>query len=260
MNLSAEIPKPGESMSVWQEKRLRTDDRMIGNLPSKLGTSKADIFDLKDGDTPSSLTAIVLICLLYFLGGPSLYAAFGLLGYSLKTTKYYIVAGTGCPPGTASATISATGQSLSLKYTTFQANAGPGFGFSDNRKNCQATLVVQVPTGYQFALNRFTYNSQYALDYGVAATYTTTYYFQSSLSEGIAGGNITGPAASRSRNLSNPSSPAVWSSCGETSLVNINTAVRVSNSANADNSGHVLVVTKSDVAYVILPYSSISLS
>ncbi|PPQ87811.1 hypothetical protein CVT25_008855 [Psilocybe cyanescens] len=82
--------------------------------------------------------------------------AVGTLGQAFSVTDY-IVAGTGCPPGTTTAAISATGKAFSLIYSSFIAQSGPGTKYSDSRKNCQATLNIQVPAGYQFSLNNANY-------------------------------------------------------------------------------------------------------
>ncbi|KAH9474318.1 putative secreted protein [Psilocybe cubensis] len=147
------------------------------------------------------------------------------LGQDYAVTDY-IVAGTGCPPGTAKALISETGKALVLVYSNFFATSGPGTKYSDSRKNCQATFNVQVPAGYQFALNNAKYHVAYQLASGASATYTTSYYFQASI-EGSTGNGFINGTTSGSKNVNTALAPAVWSPCGKTSLVNVNTAVRV---------------------------------
>ncbi|KAF9045073.1 hypothetical protein BJ165DRAFT_1475072 [Panaeolus papilionaceus] len=153
----------------------------------------------------------------------------------------YILSGTGCARGSATATISDDMRSISLKYQSFVANAGPGVADSNNRKNCQLTLAVSAPAGYQFAFNDFSYSGRYALDSGIKAQYQTDYYFQSSIQESTGVVNVAGPAANSTRYISTTPKPLVWSPCGKSSIVGINSAVRVDNSASANGSGLISV-------------------
>ncbi|PPQ99400.1 hypothetical protein CVT24_005383 [Panaeolus cyanescens] len=164
----------------------------------------------------------------------------------------YILSGTGCARGTATATISDDAKSISLKYQSFVANAGPGVADSNNRKNCQLTLVVNVPSGYQFAFNDFSYSGRYALDSGVKGQFQTDYYFQSSIDESTGTVTVAGPASNSTRTLSTTPKNLLWSPCGKSSIVGVNSSLRVDNSASGNASGSVSVTTLS------IPVDSIS--
>ncbi|TFK33323.1 hypothetical protein BDQ12DRAFT_738833 [Crucibulum laeve] len=149
----------------------------------------------------------------------------------------YGVVGTGCAPGTVNTTLTDDKKRLSLRYTNFVAKAGPSYDYDDNRKNCQITFTVQVPSGYQFAFDKFTSTGRYAVDSKVQATHKTYYYFQSGLAQSQGSTTITGSASDDSVILTDVFKPAIWSPCGQATVVGINTALRVDNSDNANGSG-----------------------
>ncbi|KAF8150803.1 hypothetical protein B0H34DRAFT_152669 [Crassisporium funariophilum] len=151
-------------------------------------------------------------------------------------TSLWISLFAGCVPGSVTANVTADAKNISVKYGSFVANAGPSFGYDDNRKNCQLTLSVKVPAGYQFAFDRFSHNGAYSIAAGVKATYNTSYYFQAAIEEAQGGTTSLGPAKEDGA-LTGLLTPILWSPCGQNVLVGINTAVRVDNSANTGASG-----------------------
>jgi len=140
----------------------------------------------------------------------------------------YSAVGTGCPKGTVYGTVSANGQGLTFRYSAFTASVNANSYPSDSRKNCQATVTVKVPPGYQFSFNRFTYDGKYALQEGVKSTYETYYYFQATLPQGEGSGTINGAASDNGCTLSH-AVPAVWSACGQDAIVGIDSSVVTTN-------------------------------
>ncbi|KAF9531275.1 hypothetical protein CPB83DRAFT_892109 [Crepidotus variabilis] len=153
--------------------------------------------------------------------------------YSIKS---YAFLGTGCPAGSTTVATDAKNQALLARFNAFTANVGPGVPISHSRKNCDATLTISVPDGYKFSFNHFGYYTGYSLDKSVNARYNTYYYFQSDIAEGGGNGNVTG-LSSDLKYISTPVSPPVWSDCGIDATVIVDTAVRVSNTANRSGSG-----------------------
>ncbi|KAF9485155.1 hypothetical protein BDN70DRAFT_982945 [Pholiota conissans] len=148
----------------------------------------------------------------------------------------YIASGTGCSPSTFSSSLASDGKNVGLKYGSFTAYAGPSYSYDDGRKNCQLTLSVKVPGGYQFAFDKFNHNASYAIGQDVTGSFKTSYYFQATLPEAEGDGTIAGPAK-LDTTLTDNFSPLVWSPCGQNAVVGINTEVRVDNGNNNAASG-----------------------
>ncbi|TEB32953.1 hypothetical protein FA13DRAFT_233590 [Coprinellus micaceus] len=146
------------------------------------------------------------------------------------------VIGTGCQPGTAQASVK--NGVVSIEASNFIASAGPGVSYSSGRKNCQATLTVSVPSGYQFGFAETKLPAQVKTDSGVQVSARSEYYFQGELTKDQ--DTSTVPAGSSGTvTLVNSYGPSAWSSCGGSSIVNINTSLRASNANNRGGSGSI---------------------
>jgi len=153
--------------------------------------------------------------------------------------------GSGCPAGSAQYLLAEDMSSVTVTLSEFGAEAGPGISITENRKACQMALTVSVPGGFSFGLATVDYRGFYQLDSGVQAIQNAVYYWQSALIEAVANGDITGPVVGDEytyRNMFNITS-AVYSPCGGTAVLNINSGVQVSNAGNPAGSG--LITTDS---------------
>src|SRR4029453_11367189 len=65
--------------------------------------------------------------------------------------------GTGCAPGTAEVALSDDHQAVTVMYSEFVAEVGPGIPLSASRKNCQLNINVHVPGGITFAIAEVDY-------------------------------------------------------------------------------------------------------
>ncbi|RXW20948.1 hypothetical protein EST38_g4906 [Candolleomyces aberdarensis] len=151
------------------------------------------------------------------------------------------VLGTGCPPGSAYYSINPDKTTVKVEFSGFIAEAGPGIAIRNNRKACQLTLGVSVPAGFAFGVDTVDYRGDYQLGSGVTASHQTFYYFQGQLVQATASSTIIGPASSGDYNPGPPFDLAstVTSPCGVSTVLNINSDVRVSNSANKTASGYI---------------------
>lgn len=86
-------------------------------------------------------------------------------------------AGTGCPAGSVASTSSNDKTVLTLLYSNYVASIGPGTAVTDRRKNCQVTLNVHYPGGFQYSIFSADYRGYEELDAGVTGTQLATYYF-----------------------------------------------------------------------------------
>ncbi|EAU85095.1 hypothetical protein CC1G_08068 [Coprinopsis cinerea okayama7 len=155
--------------------------------------------------------------------------------------------GTGCPPGTVVGRVNKD-DSLSLFFAKFRADAGPTFDLSEGRTNCQLTLDVDIPAGYQFAFDKTVLNTAYAVDSKVDAISKTYYYFQGQLDQATGSATVSGPA-SGSGTVTHKFSPTIWSPCGSSAIVGINTSLRIDN-GNSNARGHIAVRNSTDASFI----------
>ena len=139
--------------------------------------------------------------------------------------------GSGCPLGTVAENVSADAKAFTLTFSDYIAEAGPGVSLRDGRRNCQVTLDLKVPQGWQYSFGTFDYRGYVFLDRGMQAAHNTSYYFQgqgdTGRFESVMHGDIDRDYTFRD---SIALGSMVWSSCDASRALNINTAINVRNS------------------------------
>ncbi|KAH8796230.1 hypothetical protein DL96DRAFT_1083604 [Flagelloscypha sp. PMI_526] len=122
----------------------------------------------------------------------------------------------------------------------YAVSAGPGVPISENRKNCQLTLSVHVPSGFTFAIIDVGYHGYYQLDTGVKGYHSAIYYFQGQVAQGESRSTINGPVDGGDITYRDEfnSTPTVYAPCGQDSILNLNSQVRVDNSGNRHGFGY----------------------
>jgi len=147
--------------------------------------------------------------------------------------------GSGCPSGSASFVLAANKQAVTILYNSFSAAVGPGVSVSQNRASCQLSLAIKVPSGQKVALTSVDYRGFYQLDSKVTATQSALYYFQGNLIQSNANGNLVGPVTGAEYTYRNSFSfsNSNTSPCGASTVMNIQTSLSVSNSANTKGTG-----------------------
>ena len=105
---------------------------------------------------------------------------------------------------------------LPLLFSDYVAEVGPGVSRRESRKNCQVTVDLDFPMGWQYAVMSFDYRGFASLDRGIEAEQGVSYYFQ--------GQGYTGRSRSRIRGEFDDDwqfrdriglDTYVWSPCGE---------------------------------------------
>lgn len=139
-----------------------------------------------------------------------------------------VYGGTGCPAGTAAAAIS--GQTLSILYDQFVAEAGGPTGRTFDRKSCNLAIPVHVPNGLSVSIVSVDYRGYNGLPPGASSVFRVEYFF--------AGG--TGPVFNQTFGgprqqdftISNTIVAAanVWSACGQDVTLRTNASIRVTTS------------------------------
>ncbi|KAJ3217257.1 hypothetical protein HK099_005538 [Clydaea vesicula] len=137
-------------------------------------------------------------------------------------------AGSGCPSGSLAPELDADANAFTLYFDSFVASTGPGIPITENRKNCQINLGLNVPQGWQYSFATIDYKGYLNLDDGVKAQKTAALYFQGEVNQSKKVTTFT------SKNNGNfyirdnfPVETVVWSPCGGQKNINIATSVRL---------------------------------
>jgi len=102
---------------------------------------------------------------------------------SKVTFDAIIYAGSGCPAGSVANIANDDRTLLTTVFDSFIASVGPGVAVTENRKNCQMTLNIHYPGGFQFSIFEADYRGYAQLDANVAGLQKSTYYFSGSTSQ-----------------------------------------------------------------------------
>ncbi len=87
------------------------------------------------------------------------------------------VMGTGCQPGTVVSVLSPDDTQLSILFSDYVAKAGPGTGFTRDRRNCEVSVPLIVPNGYSVSIVGVDYTGYVGLPRGASAEFTARYFF-----------------------------------------------------------------------------------
>lgn len=142
--------------------------------------------------------------------------------------------GTGCPDGTAAATLSPDAKSLSILFDAYYAEAGGATNKSFDRKSCNIAIPVHVPQGISISVLAIDFRGYNNIPSGGKTTFDVEYFFA-----GIRGPRYT-------KNFNGPldddyliqnklqASAMVWSACGADVNLRTNSAIRVQTKQNKE--------------------------
>ncbi len=137
-------------------------------------------------------------------------------------------AGSGCPAGSVSESLAADREAFTLLFDSYIAEAGPGVSLANGRRNCQIAVDLRIPQGWSYTIYDVDYRGFAQLDPGTVGTQKTTYYFQGSSQQVSLQTNYSGPKNNDYHIRDSLGLDAmVWSPCGVTRAINMNTQVRV---------------------------------
>jgi hypothetical protein len=144
------------------------------------------------------------------------------------TLDVITVNGSGCPAGSAYASVLPDNTGFRVTYRDFIAEAGGDAAPTGFRKTCQINLLVHIPQGFTFAIARADYAGRARLEDGATALQRTNYYFQGSSDNSYVDHPFAGPLRSIWHTIdATPVTELVFAPCGELRSLNLNTELRV---------------------------------
>ncbi|MCD0442398.1 DUF4360 domain-containing protein [Glycomyces sp. A-F 0318] len=145
------------------------------------------------------------------------------------TVEVATVNGSGCPRGTAEAEVNGDNTAFTVTYDQFLAEAGGGTDVVDSRKNCQLNLVVNIPSGFTYAIARADYRGFGHLERGATGMQQASYYFSGESATTSSSHQLSGPYNGGWQFTDRAAgSELVYQPCGEQRNLNINAELRVS--------------------------------
>jgi len=138
--------------------------------------------------------------------------------------------GSGCPYNGVQSILNPDATIITLLFNNYTASIGKNVPRSEARKNCQVSLDLQYPQGYQYSVADVTVRGYIDIDEGITATVQSRYYFQ-----GAVGGKDAISRYDISRKFSDsfsksdgvPFESLVWSPCGAVAAAQINNEIRL---------------------------------
>lgn len=136
--------------------------------------------------------------------------------------------GTGCPAGSASATLTDDGSVLSILFDQFVVEAGNTTGRRIDRKNCSLRIPVNVGQGYQVALLAFDYRGFVAVPWGGQAVFDASYAYIGQPTP-VRFSKSFGGGSNQNYSVKNEliSTTVTWSPCGRQVMLEANASMRV---------------------------------
>ena len=171
------------------------------------------------------------------------------------TLDVQTVNGSGCPAGTASATMLSDNTGFRISYTSFLAQDGGTAAPTDIRKNCQVNLLVHIPQGFTFAIARADYWGRAHLEPGATALERSNYYFQGSSDNTYVDHTFSGPLDGTWRATDiTTTAELVYAPCGVIRSLNINTELRVDSGASSTKTSYISMRASDGEVYTIVQF------
>ena len=145
------------------------------------------------------------------------------------TVDVATVNGSGCPKGTAAVAVNKDNTAFTVTYSRFLAQAGGGADAVEIRKNCQLNLIVNIPSGFTYAIAKADYRGFGHLEPGATGTQKASYYFSGHSATSSSTHELEGPYSDNWQFTDEAAgAELVYKPCGEQRNLNVNTELRVS--------------------------------
>ena len=171
------------------------------------------------------------------------------------TLDLQTVNGSGCPAGTATATMQSDNTGFRITYTAFLAQDGGAVANTDFRKNCQVNLLVNIPQGFTFAIAKADYSGRAHLETGATALERSNYYFQGSSDNNYVDHTFSGPLNGgwRATDIT-AAADLVYAPCGVVRSLNINTELRVDAGTSSAKTSYISMRASDGDVYTLVQF------
>ncbi|KAJ3371625.1 hypothetical protein HDU91_005080 [Kappamyces sp. JEL0680] len=144
------------------------------------------------------------------------------------TLRAFTYGGSGCPNSSpVSVSFSEDKSSVTVLAGTLYAAATSDI--TESRSNCQVNVDLGYPAGWRYAVASAAFKGQVDLPSNASGTAKVITYFSGQANQATAASNFAGPVSRSFENSVYIGIPnLIWSSCGPSASLNINTQVRVS--------------------------------
>lgn len=133
--------------------------------------------------------------------------------------------GNGCPGGTASVSVSPDQSAVSILFDQFMTEAGRDAGRRLDRKSCNFSIPVQVPSGYSVAVFQVDYRGYNAVPRGGYNRFDAEYFWAGSRGPRISR-QFNGPVNDTYTLTDNLlATTLVWSPCGASVNLRVNASM-----------------------------------
>jgi hypothetical protein len=157
---------------------------------------------------------------------------------SFESVKYV---GTGCPDQSATVAFSPDRQVATITFSAFVAEAGPASDAEDVSKNCLLIAEVNVPQGWQYALESVHHRGFAGLEEQVTATRQSVYAVSGSPVQATAPAQLGSDDDDFIHEDIGAQTPGVWSSCEGGQMLWVATQAEVNNKARPDREGQLAI-------------------
>jgi hypothetical protein len=142
--------------------------------------------------------------------------------------------GTGCPSGSASVTVSPDQSALSILFDSYVTESGASTGRAVDRKSCNISIPVTVPSGYSVAVFQVDYRGYNLVPRGGMAKFDAEYFWAGARGPRVSR-TYTGPT-NENFSISDGlvATTMVWSPCGADVILRTNTSLMSKSNARGE--------------------------
>jgi len=164
-------------------------------------------------------------------------------------------AGSGCKAGTASVIISNDRTTVTILFDDYLAEIYPGSKPSDSISNCNINFKVNYPPGLQYTLYTNDYTGYAKLDPGVVAKQSSSYWFAGFINNKPTFQSTWEGPFDKQYQFTDTLQSLVYSPCGASTTLNLNTQLTLNSSKNPKGSG--FINTESIDSHTINPFKHV---
>jgi len=136
--------------------------------------------------------------------------------------------------------------SFTLIFSEYIAQIGPGVSLAQSHSNCRVNGNLHLPGGWQFSIASADYRGYVHLDEGLSALQEATYYVQGESAALPVSTPFNGPVDQDYHVHDDiPFQSTIWSPCGGTLPIYVNTQVRITKNTDTPASAQGIITADS---------------